>query len=229
MEFIKENIQVINENIERAALNSSRKKEDITLLGVTKTVDTDAILEAINCGITDVGENKPQELARKYDVIGDKVRWHLIGTLQTNKVKYIIDKVSMIHSLDREALCEEIQKRAEKIDKTIDCLVQVNISKEESKHGLDKENVVEFIKNTSKKQLGNITVKIGQLDKDGTYIMVDSISLYNILKPSEDIKMEIKALDNTKSIELLGYSYDDIKEKANINIDLKLHKASISG
>ena len=72
------------------------------------------------------------------------------------------------------------------------------------------------IKNTSKKQLGNITVKIGQLDKDGTYIMVDSISLYNILKPSEDIKMEIKALDNTKSIELLGYSYDDIKEKANI-------------
>ena len=85
------------------------------------------------------------------------------------------------------------------------------------------------IKNTSKKQLGNITVRIGQLDKDGTYIMVDSISLYNILKPSEDIKMEIKALDNTKSIELLGYSYDDIKEKANINIDLKLHKASISG
>ena len=85
------------------------------------------------------------------------------------------------------------------------------------------------IKNTSKKQLGNITVKIGQLDKDGKYIMVDSISSYKILKPSEDIKMEIKALDNTKSIELLGYSYDDIKENANINIDLKLHKASISG
>lgn len=85
------------------------------------------------------------------------------------------------------------------------------------------------IKNTSRKQLGNITVKIGQLDKDGKYIMIDSISSYNILKPSENIKMEIKALDNTKSIELLGYSYDDVKEKANINIDLKLHKASISG
>ena len=85
------------------------------------------------------------------------------------------------------------------------------------------------IKNISKKQLGNITVKIGQLDEDGNYIMVDSISSYNILKPSEDITVDIKALDNTKSIELLGYSYDDIKEKANINIDLKLHKASISG
>ena len=97
------------------------------------------------------------------------------------------------------------------------------------KNSNDRDTYALDIKNTSKKQLGNITVKIGQLDKDGTYIMVDSISLYNILKPSEDIKMEIKALDNTKSIELLGYSYDDIKEKANINIDLKLHKASISG
>ena len=64
------------------------------------------ILEAIEYGVTDVGENKPQELARKYDIIGDKVKWHLIGSLQTNKVKYIIDKVSMIHSLDRESLCE---------------------------------------------------------------------------------------------------------------------------
>ena len=85
------------------------------------------------------------------------------------------------------------------------------------------------IKNTSKKELGNITIKIGQLDEDGKYIMVDSISSYNILKPSEGISMEIKARENTNNIQLLGYSYDDIKEKANINIDLKLHKANISG
>jgi len=85
------------------------------------------------------------------------------------------------------------------------------------------------IKNISKKELGNITLKIGQLDKDGKYIMVDSISSYNILKPSENVNIEIKALDDTENIELLGYSYDDIKERANISIDLKLHKASISG
>ena len=207
MEFIKENIQVINDNIERAALNSGRKKEDITLLGVTKTVDTDAILEAINCGITDIGENKPQELARKYDVIGDKVRWHLIGTLQTNKVKYIIDKVSMIHSLDREALCEEIQKRAEKIDKTIDCLVQVNISKEESKHGLDKENVVEFIKNTSKKYK-NINIK-------GLMTMApfsaDENEIRNVFKGLKDLSLEIKNL-NIKGVSMdvlsMGMSND---------------------
>lgn len=158
MEFIKNNIQVIKEKIEKSAKKSNRDANDIVLLGVTKTVDTDAIEEAIKSGITDVGENKPQELARKYDIIGDKVRWHLIGTLQTNKVKYIIDKVSMIHSLDRDGLCQEIQKRAEKINKSIDCLIQVNISKEESKHGLDKENVIEFINNVSEKYK-NINIK----------------------------------------------------------------------
>ena len=191
MESIKKNIQLINENIERVALNSNRKKEDITLLAVTKTVDTDAILEAIDFGIKDVGENKPQELARKYNVIGDKVRWHLIGTLQTNKVKYIIDKVSMIHSLDREALCEEIQKRAEKIDKTIDCLVQVNISKEESKHGLDRECVVDFIKNTSEKYK-NINIK-------GLMTMAPFSSKDNeirkVFKDLKDLSLEIKELN----------------------------------
>ncbi len=100
-------------------------------------------------------------------------------------------------------------------------IYEVKSSDEVDTYGLN-------IKNTSKKELGNITVKIGQLDEDNEYIMVDSISSYNVLKASEDVKMEIKALEDTKSIELLGYSYDDIKEKANINIDLKLHKASIS-
>ena len=118
-------------------------------MAVTKTVDVDKVLEAIDAGITDIGENKPQELSRKYEIIGDKVRYHLIGTLQTNKVKYIIDKAYMIHSLDRISLCEEIQKRAEKIDKVIKWLVQVNISKEESKHGLEEAQVVDFIKQVS--------------------------------------------------------------------------------
>ena len=133
MSAIRENLESIKFNIKESANNAKRSSEDITLIAVTKTVDVDKILEAIEYGVTDVGENKPQELARKYDIIGDKVKWHLIGSLQTNKVKYIIDKVHMIHSLDRESLCEEIQKRAEKIDRIIDCLVQVNISKEDSK------------------------------------------------------------------------------------------------
>lgn len=151
MSNIKENLNYIRNNIKKSTEKSNRKENDVMLLAVTKTVDVDAIQQVIDNGITNVGENKPQELARKYDVLGDKVNWHLIGSLQTNKVKYIIDKVYMIHSLDREVLCEEIQKRAEKINRTINCLVQVNISKEKSKHGLEQEDVLAFIENVSKK------------------------------------------------------------------------------
>lgn len=218
MKFIKENIQAVNEKIENAALKSNRHKDDITLLGVTKTVDTDAILEAINCGITNVGENKPQELARKYEVIGDKVKWHLIGTLQTNKVKYIIDKVSMIHSLDRESLCEEIQKRAEKIDKIIDCLVQVNISKEDTKHGLYVEEVIDFIQNVSKKY-ANIRVKglmtMAPFSKDE-----DEVRL--VFKSLKNLSLDIQKLNiSNVSMEYLsmGMSNDykiAIEEGSNI-------------
>ena len=158
MSTIRENIETIKLNIKNAKETVSRSSDDITLIAVTKTVDVDKVIEAIECGVTDVGENKPQELARKYEIIGDKVRWHLIGSLQTNKVKYIIDKVHMIHSLDRVGLCEEIQKRAEKIDRVIDCLVQVNISKEDSKHGLNEEDVIDFIKEVSSKY-NNIHIK----------------------------------------------------------------------
>ena len=158
MSSIKENLNCIRDNIKKYASGVNRDENDIILLAVTKTVDVNEVLEAINNGVTDVGENKPQELARKYEIIGNKVNWHLIGSLQTNKVKYIIDKVSMIHSLDRYVLCEEIQKRAEKIDRTIDCLVHVNISKEESKHGLEESEVINFITNVSKKYK-NIRIK----------------------------------------------------------------------
>ena len=149
MNTIKSNLNSVRENIKNCTKRINKNEEDVTLLAVTKTVDVDAVLEAIDNGVTDVGENKPQELARKYEVIGNKVKWHLIGSLQTNKVKYIIDKVYMIHSLDRQALCEEIQKRAEKINKNINCLIQVNISKEESKHGIYETDVVDFIKHVS--------------------------------------------------------------------------------
>ena len=158
MSTIRDNIETIRLNIKNAKETVGRTSGDVTLIAVTKTVDVDKVLEAIECGVTDVGENKPQELARKYEIIGDKVRWHLIGSLQTNKVKYIIDKVHMIHSLDRVGLCEEIQKRAEKIDRVIDCLVQVNISKEDSKHGLEEEDVIDFIKDVSSKY-NNINIK----------------------------------------------------------------------
>jgi pyridoxal phosphate enzyme (YggS family) len=188
---IKENLKSIKSNIKQYSNNVNRNSEEVTLIAVTKTVDVDKVLEAIEYGVKDVGENKPQELARKYDIIGDKVRWHLIGSLQTNKVKYIIDKVSMIHSLDREALCEEIQKRAEKIDRTIDCLVQVNISKEDSKHGLYEEEVINFIKNVSS-NYKNINIK-------GLMTMApftqDEDEVRNVFRRLKNLSLDIDKLD----------------------------------
>ncbi|GAA0100043.1 YggS family pyridoxal phosphate-dependent enzyme [Paraclostridium bifermentans] len=158
MNSIKSNLINIEKRINDSCEISDRSNEEVKLIAVTKTVDIDAVNEAIECGVTDVGENKPQELARKYEVIGDRVKWHLIGSLQTNKVKYIIDKVYMIHSIDRLSLCDEIQKRAQSIDRQINCLIQVNISKEESKHGILEEDAIDFIKNISN-NYPNIRVK----------------------------------------------------------------------
>ncbi|MBS6507696.1 MAG: YggS family pyridoxal phosphate-dependent enzyme [Paraclostridium bifermentans] len=158
MNSIKSNLINIEKRINDSCKISDRSNDEVKLIAVTKTVDIDAVNEAIECGVTDVGENKPQELARKYEVIGDRVKWHLIGSLQTNKVKYIIDKVYMIHSIDRLSLCDEIQKRAQSIDRQINCLIQVNISKEESKHGILEEDAIDFIKNISN-NYPNIRVK----------------------------------------------------------------------
>lgn len=137
-----------------------------------------------------------------------------------------IDKIVSVNIKDNKVVInkneENLKDSKEYEVLTSSEIYKVKNSGEVSTYALD-------IKNISKKELGNITLKIGQLDKDGKYIMVDNISSYNILKPSENVNIEIKALDDTEKIELLGYSYDDIKERANINIDLKLHKASISG
>jgi hypothetical protein len=161
----------------------------------------------MKCGVTSVGENKAQELSRKFDTIGNDLKWHLIGTLQTNKVKYIIDKVDMIHSLDRESLCEEIQRRAESINREIDCLVQVNISKEESKHGLNREDVVKFIENVSKKYK-NIRIK-------GLMTMApfseDKEEVRKVFRSLKDLSCEIDKLniDNVSMKELsMGMSND---------------------
>ena len=158
MENIRENIESIRKRIADAAKRAGRDADEIKLIAVTKTVDVDKVEEAIAAGALDAGENKPQELARKYEVLGDKIRWHQIGSLQTNKVKYIIDKVCMIHSLDREGLAEEIDKRANKIGRVIDCLVQVNISGEESKHGMSREEVEPFVRLVAEKY-PNIKIK----------------------------------------------------------------------
>ncbi|MBO4235626.1 MAG: YggS family pyridoxal phosphate-dependent enzyme [Firmicutes bacterium] len=141
---IRANIDHINKLKEEAAVRSGRKSEDVLLIAVTKLHSPDEINEAINSGITDIGENKVQEILDKYDRV-KPVRWHLIGHLQTNKVKYIIDKVSLIHSVDSIKLAKEIEKRASAEGKTMDILIQVNSAEEESKFGVGVDEVEALI------------------------------------------------------------------------------------
>jgi PLP dependent protein len=141
---VSDNLQVLQEKVNNACYRSNRSPEEVKIIAVTKYVTTERAKEALEAGVTNLGENRDEGLLEKWSVLGDKPSWHFIGTLQTRKVKNIIDKVDFIHSLDRVSLAKEIHTRAG--DRTISCFVQVNASGEESKHGLSPEMVVPFIK-----------------------------------------------------------------------------------
>lgn len=142
---IQKNIKGVLEEIANAQKNS-KFNQKVELIGVTKTVEAEDMNTGIEFGLTSIGENKVQEIQRKYDHVEKNVKWHLIGSLQTNKVKYIADKVSMIHSLDRYELAKEIDKQGKKWGRVIPCLIQINISYEESKHGVDFDDAEELIR-----------------------------------------------------------------------------------
>lgn len=153
---IAENLCEVEKRIAAAAKKSGRKREDITLVAVTKTHPTEMMNEAIDLGVTDIGENKPQEVRDKYEFV-KPVKWHLIGHLQTNKVKYIIDKVSLIHSVDSIKLMDEIERQAQKHHIIMDILIQVNISGEESKSGIRPEELNLLLSHAGK--LNHVKVK----------------------------------------------------------------------
>lgn len=132
---IEENLKEVRARIASAAAESGRAPEEIRLIAVTKTHPPELINEAIRLGVTDIGENRPQEVRDKFDRVLP-VRWHLIGHLQTNKVKYIIDRCGLIHSVDSIRLMEELERQAAARGRDIDILIQVNISGEESKSGI---------------------------------------------------------------------------------------------
>ena len=138
MGTIAENIESIQKEKAEAAERAGRNPEDILLCAVTKTHTAEEINEAIRAGVTDIGENKVQEILDKYDKVLP-VRWHMIGHLQTNKVKYIIDKVCLIHSVDSFRLAEEINRRAAQHGIVMDILVQVNATCDEAKFGVDMD------------------------------------------------------------------------------------------
>lgn len=144
---IKNNIEKVFEGVEEACIKAGRSKEEIKILAVTKTVDVDIIKQIKEYSLFEIGENKPQEIERKYELLKDDFKFHLIGNLQSNKINKIIDKVVMIQSLDSIKLTEALDKRLKIRNMTMDCLIEVNVSNEESKSGF---SVTELMDNIEK-------------------------------------------------------------------------------
>ncbi len=143
--MLKENLAQVEENIKKACEKAGRDRNDVTLIAVSKTKPVEMLQEIYDEGIRVFGENKVQELVDKYEVLPTDIKWQMIGHLQRNKVKYIVDKVDLIHSVDSLRLAEAIDKEAEKKGVTANILIEVNVAKEESKFGLMPEEVDDFI------------------------------------------------------------------------------------
>jgi len=150
------NINDVLGDIRQAAARSGRDAAEIGIVAVTKTVPAENVREAVSAGLRILGENRVQELIAKYPLV-EGAEWHLIGHLQRNKVKYITDKVSLIHSLDSAALAEEIDRRMTSMGRIMDVLVQVNIAEDPKKHGIKANQVIDFVEAAA--QLQGIRLK----------------------------------------------------------------------
>ena len=207
---IEESINAVRQEIRSAAARAGRNPEDILLLGVTKTVGTELMKRAYVCGMKDFGENRVQEFVKKSDIF-DKgvnlhINWHIIGRLQTNKVKYLDNRVVLIHSLDRMELAEALQRRGEKIGYVFPVLIEVNVSGEDTKAGIEPENLKDFLLKLS--QMGNIQVKglmtiapYSENSEDARYVFRDLKKL--------SVDMERERVENISMQELsMGMSSD---------------------
>lgn len=225
------NLKRVKERVERAANKSGRDISEITILPVSKTVDVDDVETIMEFGLNEFGENRVQELLRKYEYFEmknnnitqtdinqiKKPSWHLIGHLQTNKIKYIIDKVKLIHSVDSMKLANEINNQAEKHGIVMPVLLQVNVSGEESKFGVDVEHIFDIV--TKMSYLSNIRLK-------GLMTMAPNVSdpedvrgVFKGLK-ALSVDLQVKKIHNIDmSILSMGMSHDfevAIEEGANI-------------
>ena len=143
--MIKEQLEEVERKIQAACERAGRKRDEVTLIAVSKTKPVSDLWEAYNHGVRFFGENKVQELTEKYDALPGNIQWHMIGHLQTNKVKYIIGKVAMIHSVDSLKLAKTIEKESAKKNCVTQILIEVNVAEEESKFGLKINEVIPFV------------------------------------------------------------------------------------
>lgn len=196
--MIAKNLAVLRQKIVETCRKSGRNPEEVKLIAVSKYFGVEAITEAKNCGLTDFGENRAQELTLKFEKLGNDVTWHFIGTLQKNKVKYAVNAAELIHSVDSLELVEEINKRAEKIGKIQKILLEVRTSEEETKSGLETEaDILNLVKRCS--ELKNLELK-------GLMTMAPLTDDTNIIRKSFRDLRNLKDRINNKGFNLTELS-----------------------
>ncbi|MDO4617005.1 MAG: YggS family pyridoxal phosphate-dependent enzyme [Lachnospiraceae bacterium] len=155
--MLKENYEIVEKKIADACQKAGRQREEVTLIAVSKTKPVEMLQEIYDLGQREFGENKVQELTAKYEVLPQDIHWHMIGHLQTNKVKYIVDKACLIHSVDSLKLAQTISKEAVKKNVTVPILIEVNVAEEESKFGITTEETIALAEQIA--ALPNLTIK----------------------------------------------------------------------
>jgi hypothetical protein len=202
---ITENIKIIEDKIQISAQKSGRKLSDISLIAVSKTKPNELINQAFNAGLVNFGENKIQEAKQKFETLNNpKINWHIIGGVQTNKVKYLPKFCSLLHSLDRLELAEEIQKKYSAINKNLNCLIQINISGEISKSGIEPSEAKTFLK---------------QLEA------FSNINICGIMAIAENTENAEKIRDNFKKMKEVFENLNNIK---NTNSEMKFLSMGMS-
>lgn len=202
--LIKENIIQVENNIKKACERSGRRQGDVTLIAVSKTKPVSMLMQAYDFGCRHFGENKVQELVEKYEVMPKDIKWHMIGHLQRNKVKYIVDKVYLIHSVDSVRLAEEISKEALKKQLTVSVLVEVNVAEEESKFGISTKEAAGFIAEISKfpgisiKGLMTIAPYVENAEENRQHFMrLRQLSVDIMNKNIDNVSMDILSMGMT--------------------------------
>ena len=176
--MVKENLQKVEDNITAACERAGRKRENVTLIAVSKTKPMEMIVEAYEAGKRDFGENKAQEMKEKHDALADDIKWHFIGHLQTNKVKYVVGRAALIHSVDSLHLAEAIEKESAKKNLISDILIEVNVAHEESKFGLKTEEVEQLVRDIAKFQ----HIRISMLTLSMFLLLMSTDKVFNSLK-----------------------------------------------
>ena len=202
--MLKENLANVEKNIEQACKNAGRSRDEVTLIAVSKTKPVEMLQEIYDENIRDFGENKVQELCSKMEQLPSDIRWHMIGHLQRNKVKYIVGKVELIHSVDTYRLAEEINIQAKKQNVIVPILVEVNIAHEESKFGISAEDAILLVEEISK--LENIRIKglmtiapyVENPEDNRLYFRkIKQLSVYITNKNIDNVFMEILSMGMT--------------------------------